>query len=314
MNTVLTLITQTLTMFLLAGVGYRLFRSGKITPEGNKVLGNLLIHIALPCVIINSFIVERTTQRMLGLLFSALGAAVILVSALSAAVILTVSILCSRIFFKKDPIGHFAAAFSNPGFFGIPLILSSIGNDGVFYVAAFIAFLNLLQWTYGVAVMTGKKGNLSIKAVLTAPFMIAIIIGLLLFFTAIPLPGVITKTLGYIKELNTPLAMFTVGVYLAQTSIKKMFVRKSLYAISAVRLLVIPIIVLLLMCLVPESWHDMKLALLLASACPVGSNVAVYAQLHEKDYPYAVETVVISTLLSIVTIPIITYLAQLLWG
>ena len=57
MNTVLTLVTQTITMFLLAGVGYALFRTGKITPEGNKVLGNLLIHIALPCVIINSFIV-----------------------------------------------------------------------------------------------------------------------------------------------------------------------------------------------------------------------------------------------------------------
>ena len=303
MNTVLTLIAQTVTMFLLAGVGYCLFRTGKITPEGNKVLGNLLIHIALPCVIINSFIVERTTERMLGLLASALG----------AAVILTISILCARIFFKKDPIGHFAAAFSNPGFFGIPLILSSIGNDGVFYVAAFIAFLNLLQWTYGVAVMTGKKGNLTFKSVIKAPVMIAIIVGLLLFFTALPLPGVITKTLGYIKELNTPLAMFTVGVYLAQTSIRKMFVRKSLYAISAVRLLVVPVIVLLLMCLVPESWHDMKLALLLAAACPVGSNVAVYAQLHGKDYPYAVESVIISTLLSIVTIPIITSIAQLLW-
>ena len=303
MSTVLTLITQTLTMFLLAGVGYALFRTGKITPEGNKVLGNLLIHIALPCVIINSFIVERTTERMIGLLVSALG----------AAVILAISILCARVFFKKDPIGHFAAAFSNPGFFGIPLILSSIGNDGVFYVAAFIAFLNLLQWTYGVAVMTGKKGNLSFKSVIKAPFMIAIIIGLLLFFTAIPLPGVITKTLGYIKELNTPLAMFTVGVYLAQTSIKKMFVRKSLYAISAVRLLVVPVIVLLLMCLVPESWYDMKLALLLAAACPVGSNVAVYAQLHGKDYPYAVESVIISTLLSIVTIPVITSIAQFLW-
>ena len=72
-------------------------------------------------------------------------------------------------------------------------------------------------------------------------------------------------------------------------------------------------IVLLLLCLVPESWHDMKLALLLAAACPVGSNVAVYAQLHGKDYPYAVETVIISTLLSIVTIPLVTWLAQLLW-
>ena len=303
MNSVMTLVSQTLTMFLLAAVGYLLFRRGKITPEGNKVLGNLLIHIALPCVIINSFIVERTVQRMIGLLVSALG----------AAVILFISILCARFCFKKDPIAHFAAAFSNPGFFGVPLILSSIGSDGVFYVAAFIAFLNLLQWTYGVAVMTGKQGRLTFKAVMKAPFMIAIIVGLILFFTALPLPSVILKTLGFIKELNTPLAMFTVGVYLAQTNIGKMFVRKSLYAVSLVRLLVIPVIVLLLMCLVPNSWYDVKLALLLCSACPVGSNVAVYAQLHGQDYPYAVETVIVSTLLSIITIPAITSLAQLLW-
>lgn len=143
--------------------------------------------------------------------------------------------------------------------------------------------------------------------------MVAIIVGLLLFFTALPLPGVITKTLGYIKELNTPLAMFTVGVYLAQTNMKKMFFRKSLYAVSAVRLLVVPAVVLVLLCLVPDSWSSMKLALLIASACPVGSNVAVYAQLHGQDYPYAVETVIVSTLLSIITIPAITSLAQLLW-
>ena len=87
MNTVITLVLQTLTMFLLAAVGYVLFRTGKITPDGNKVLGNLLIHISLPCVIINSFIVERTVERMLGLLASALG----------AAVILAVSILCARV-------------------------------------------------------------------------------------------------------------------------------------------------------------------------------------------------------------------------
>ena len=78
-------------------------------------------------------------------------------------------------------------------------------------------------------------------------------------------------------------------------------------------MLVIPVIVLLLMCLVPNSWYDVKLALLLCSACPVGSNVAVYAQLHDGDYPYAVETVVISTILSIATIPAVTWLAQLLW-
>lgn len=303
MSTVLTLVLQTLTMFLLAAVGFVLFRTKKVSVEGSKTIGNILIFLALPSVIVSGFMVECTRERMIGLLFSAIG----------AAVVLAICILIARLCFKKDPIAHFGAAFSNPGFFGVPLILSSIGGEGVFYVAAFIAFLNLLQWTYGVATMTGKKGLINVRTVLTAPSMIAIMIGLVLFFTGLPLPGVVSKTIGYIKEMNTPLAMFSVGVYLAQTDVKKMFVRKQLYLISAVRLILIPLVVLLVLWPVPSGMYDMKLALLLAAACPVGSNVAIYAQLHGQDYPYAVETVVISTVLSIVSIPLIVYLAQLIW-
>ena len=107
--------------------------------------------------------------------------------------------------------------------------------------------------------------------------------------------------------------MFTVGVYLAQTDILKMLKRKSVYTVSLLRLLVIPLVSLLLLALLPESLHDMKLALLLAAACPVGSNVAVYAQLHGKDYPYAVETVIISTLFSVISIPLLMWLASVVW-
>lgn len=303
MSTAITLINQTIIMFLLVGVGYTLFKCKKISPEGSKSLGNILIYTVLPCVIINGFLVERTNERIIGLLLSAL----------CAAVILAISILCSRFFFKKDAIAVFSSAFSNPGFFGIPLILASLGEGAVFYVAAFIAFLNMLQWTYGVSIMTGKKASLKPSSLIKAPFMVATIIGLFLFFTALPLPSLITKTLGLLTGINTPLAMFTVGVYLAQTDIRKMLVKPKLYLISAVRLLVIPALALILLCLIPESFHDMKMALLLAAACPVGSNVAVYAQLHDQNYPYAVETVIISTLLSIVTIPGIVAFAGMLW-
>ena len=303
MSTVITLVNQTLIMFLLVGIGYALFRAKKISPEGSKSLGNILIYIVLPCVIINGFRVERTPERMLGLLLSAA----------AAAIILALSILVSRLFFQKDAIAGFAAAFSNPGFFGIPLILASLGDGAVFYVAAFIAFLNMLQWTYGVSIMTGKKVSLKPAALLKAPFMIAIMAGLLLFFTELPLPGILTKPLSLLTGINTPLAMFTVGVYLAQTDILKMLVKPKLYLVSAVRLIIIPLLTLILLLFVPGSWMDMKMALLLASACPVGSNVAVYAQLHGKDYPYAVETVIISTLLSIITIPAVVALAGMVW-
>ena len=190
-----------------------------------------------------------------------------------------------------------------------------MGQGAVFYVACFIAFLNIGQWTYGVSILTGQSilSGFSPKKLIKAPFMIAILIGLFLFFSRIPLPGVITSCLSSVASLNTPLAMFTVGIYLAQTDIPGMFRRKANYAVSAVRLLIVPLVSVLLLALLPESMHSMKMALLLAVACPVGSNVAVYAQLYDRDYPYAVETVVISTLFSLLTIPLVVSFASLIW-
>ena len=305
MDTALILARQILQMFLLAGLGYALFKTKKITQDGAKALGNILIYLALPSVIINGFLIERTPAHITGMLYSAAGAAVLLL----------ISILVSRFVFKKDAIAAFAGAFSNPGFFGIPLIIASVGQHAVFYVACFVAFLNIGQWTYGVSILTGQpiRQGFQLKKLVKAPFIIAILIGLTLFFTQLPLPAVVSGVLSSVASLNTPLAMFTVGIYLAQTSIPGMVRRKSLYTVSFVRLLAVPLISLALLSLLPQSLFDMKMALLLAIACPVGSNVAVYAQLHGKDYGYAVETVVISTLLSALTIPALAWLTSFIW-
>ncbi len=306
MEMILILARQILQMFLLAGLGYALFKFGKITREDSRALGNILIYLALPAVIINGFLVERTAEHMTGMLLSAAGAAALLLT----------SIIISRLIFRRDPIAAFAGAFSNPGFFGIPLIVASVGQGAVFYVACFVAFLNVGQWTYGVSILTGQpiRQGFEPKKLIKAPFIIAILIGLFLFFTQIQLPAVISGCLSTVAGLNTPLAMFTVGVYLAQTDVAGMIRKKKLYLLACTRLLLIPLAGMLLLSLLPDTLRDMKMALLLAIACPVGSNVAVYAQLHGKDYPYAVETVVISTLLSLFSIPAIVYLASVVWG
>ena len=304
METTLILLRQVLIMFLLAAVGFIAYRAGKISNEGSKTVGNLLIYISLPAVIIKGFLVGRTTERMIGLL----------ISMAAAAVILGICVLISRLCFKKDTIASFGAAFSNPGFFGIPLITAMLDDTAVFYVAPFIAFLNLLQWSYGVSLLTGKKTGLKVKKVITAPFMIAIAVGLVLFFTGLSLPSVLTKTLDFCAGLNTPLAMFAVGVYLAQCSFLKMLKKGKLYAISAVRLVLIPLIVLALLTVVPGIYNDIRYAMLICAACPVGSNLAVYTQLHDKDYTYAVESVAASTLFCIITIPLLVRLAGALWG
>ena len=302
---VLVLAKQILEMFLLAGVGYLLFKAGKISGEGSRTLGNILIYVSLPAVIINGFLVERTPEHVSGILLSMAGALALIL----------VSVLISHFIFKNNPIGAFAAAFSNPGFFGIPLVIASLGREYVFYAACFIAFLNIGQWTYGVSRLTGQplRQGFALKKLIRAPFVIAITVGLLLFATQLPLPGILRDGLSAAAGLNTPLAMFTVGIYLAQTDLKKMLKDRSLYAVSAVRLLLIPLAALGILSLFPANLNGMKTVLLIAAACPVGSNVAVYAQLHGKDYPYAVETVVISTALSLATIPLTVWVSSVIW-
>ena len=312
-----TILQQIIIMFILAAVGYLLFRGGKISTEGSKSIGNILLYVSLPCVIVNGFLVEKTEERLAGLGWSAL----------AAAIILLLSIVIARLFFKKDGVASFAAAFSNPGFYGVPLIVAQFSDGAVFYIAAFIAFLNLLQWSWGVSVLVADKaGNPKVresagemaakwsKKLFKAPFFVAIVIGILLFLLPVTLPAVIDKSIDFLANLNTPLAMFVTGIYLAQTDIKKMFLRGRLYAISILRLMIIPLVAMVFLCLLPASMTELKMALLIAAACPVGTNVAVYAQLYDCDYPYAVETVVISTLLSIVTIPVIVGMGSWFWG
>lgn len=305
MDTILILARQILQMFLLCALGFLLCKGNKVSQEGSRVLGNILIYLALPATIINGFLVERTPEHLLGILYSAA----------AAAVLLLLSMLIARAFFRQDAIAAFAGAFSNPGFFGIPLIIAFAGSGSVFYVACFIAFLNIGQWTYGVSLLTGQplRQGLQWKKLIQAPFIIAILIGLFLFLAQVRLPAILSGCLSAVASLNTPLAMFTVGIYLAQADLRSMLRHRTVYLVAAVRLVVIPLVSLLLLSLLPAALRDMKSALLLASACPVGTNVAVYAHLHRKNYPYAVETVVISTLFSILTIPAVVWLSGLIW-
>jgi predicted permease len=303
MEIVLILLKRLIIMFIFMGIGALLYKRKYITDEGSKSFANLLIYLVLPCVILNAFMSERTPEKI-----KALG-----ISILFAVVLLSLSMLVSRLLFKKDPIRHFASAFSNPGFFGIPLIIAVLNDKAVFYVGPFIACLNILQWTYGVATLKEEKIKVNLKTIFGSPFIIAFLLGIILFFSGIKLPGILTDVIGTSASLNTPIAMIVSGVYLAKADLKAMFSNAKLYVISASRLLLIPVLSAVLLSLLPNEYYDLKISLLIASACPVGSNVAVYAQLHNKNYVYAVETVVMSTILSILSIPVLLYVAQGIW-
>ena len=296
------LLRQIAIMALLAAVGLYLSRKGFLSPQGTKDLGAILLRVIIPCVIVKSYITEFSRERLLEL---ALSAGLALIGFILAMVI------SYLVFGKRRRLENFAASFCNAGFIGIPLAQAIIGEEGVFYIAASVALLNLFQWTYGVYIMADRKDAISAKTIAKNPVVIAIVIGVVLFVSQIPVPGIVTSTLGYIAGMNTPIAMILMGTYLAKLPLKKLLDKRA-YGCVLFRLVIIPAVILLVFWVLPVSNADIALAAFLAAATPVGANICVFAQQYDCDYEFSVVTVCLSTLLSVITVPLLVSFAQMI--
>lgn len=298
MATVFIVLRQSIIMFVYMAIGGLLFQKGLITKEGSKSLANLLLYVVLPCVVVKSFCVARTPERVSGLL----------VSFLAAFGILLLAMAVSHLLFKKNPIDDFGAAFSNAGFMGFPLVAAVQGSEAIFYAAGFVALLNALQWTYGQSLISGDPSYRSPKAILKNPLVLSLLLGILIFCFELPVPAIASDLLAALAALNAPLAMVILGVYLAQTDPKTLFNDPHLYVVAAVRLVLIPLLTAWMLKLLPAQYAAITTTLVIVAAAPIGSNVAVYAQKLGKDYAYAVRGVCLSTLLSAITMPLLMLL------
>lgn len=298
MENLFIIIQQIVIMFIYMAIGAAMFKGRLITAGGSRSLANLLLYIVLPSVVLNSFLAERTKER---LEFFA-------VSFVLGAVLLLVSMAVAHLFFRKRPIDDFGAAFSNAGFMGFPLITALLGKDAIFYAAGYVAMLNALQWIYGQYLLSGDKKQLRPAAVIKNPILLSLVLGFLLFCTGVPVPDTFKSVLTAISGLNAPVAMIILGVYLGQLKAKEALKDWHIYAASLARLIVIPILSLLILNLLPERYDLIARALFIVCMAPVGCNVAVYAQKQNREYPYAVALVCVSTLLSSVTMPLLMLL------
>lgn len=298
MATVFIVLRQSVIMFLYMAIGGLLFQKGLITKEGSKSLANLLLYAVLPCVVVKSFCVARTPERVSGLL----------VSFLAALGILLLAMAVSHLLFKKNPIDDFGAAFSNAGFMGFPLVAAVQGSEAIFYAAGFVALLNALQWIYGQSLISGDPSYRSPKAILKNPLVLSLLLGILIFCFELPVPTIASDLLAALAALNAPLAMVILGVYLAQTDARTLFNDPHLYVVAAARLVLIPLLTILVLKLLPAEYAAIATTLVIVAAAPIGSNVAVYAQKLGKDYAYAVRGVCLSTLLSAITMPLLMLL------
>ncbi len=299
MQTAVIILKQLVIMFIYMGIGMFLYKKNLVTKDSSKALANLLIFVVLPCVIFKSFCIPRTAEKV-----TQLG-----ISFVAAFLILMLSVVISHLLLKKDPVEDVGVAFSNAGFIGLPIVTSVFGAEYVFYRAGFVALLNIIQATYGQYLLSGgDKDTISIKTIAKNPVVLSVVLGILVFFAGIPVPGLISTAVASISAMNGPLAMIIIGVYMAQADLKAMFTTPRVYYISLVRLVLIPLVTLALVKLFMSGHTEMAAVLMIVSSAPIGSNVAVYAQKLGGDYTYAVVIVCMSTILSLATLPLIMML------
>lgn len=294
-----------LTLFLLMAVGFVFGRMGLLSGETLSQLSRILLYVVTPSIMITSFEVERTPASQ-GQLLTTLAAMV---------GIYVVYMALSVFLFPREGKEHqgilrFAAVYGNTGFMGLPLIQSVMGDGAMMIAVVGLAIFNTATWTQGRALIGGRS-ELALKKVALNPGIIGFVVGMVLFFTGWRLPGPVDNAVGYLGSLNTPLAMVVIGGQMAQANLKAVFSTKKLYLVSAVKLLGIPLLTALILLPFRLDWMVYVAAVILAG-CPTAGATSLFAQGMGKDATLAAQQVTLSTLLCIVTLPVMAVLAQLL--
>ena len=294
-----------LTLFLLMSVGFFFGKKGMLSEATLSQLSRLLLYVVTPSITITSFEVERTPENTRQLLAAA--------AALAGTYALYM-VLSSALFRRQDGcrrgVLRFAAIYGNTGFMGLPLIQSVLGDEAMMIAVMAFAVFNIATWTHGVLIMGGRE-HFSLRKAVLNPGVLGLAAGVLLFAAGWRLPGPVDAAVGYLGSLNTPLAMVIIGGQMAAANLPETFRERTLYLASALKLLGIPLLTALV--LLPFRMDAMIFsALVILSACPTAGATSLFSQSMGKDTALAARQITLSTLLCIITLPVMAVLAQLL--
>lgn len=301
------LFKQVIVMLIILFVGVLCYKKKIISLTGKQELSSLLLMIVNPITIFMSYQREFQPELFQNLLIS---------FGLAIASYFIVIPLCGLLIPTKNSkyiIERFCVIYSNCGFFGIPLISSVYGSEGVFYLSAHMAIFQFFGWTHGFLLMRGKtEEQVPLKDMLkslVSPAIIAPFLGIVLFLCRVTLPEQIGDSFNTLAAMNTPLAMLVAGMTLAQSNVKRVFAQPRIYYISFLKLVVFPLAILLLAW--PLGLDPMvSTVAMIATGCPSAVLAVLFAVRFERDAVYGSEIFTASTILCALTLPVLMYLAQ----
>ena len=314
-----------LLLFIFIALGVVCQKIKFLTDETNKCISNIIMYIVTPCVIINAFARNLYDRgELLGILKNI--GIVAIIAFLAHGFMIAISILVFR--FKDEDrtrLLRFGAVFSNAGFIALPLAQALIdtpaSREGTLYAAVYLAVFNIVIWTWGLYDMSRGESVFKPKKILLNPGLIGVIVGLF-FFTSplyitvggeagIRLPEIILEALEYTSAVNLPLPMMMVGYYLGKANLKRAFTDLYSYLCMAMRLVIFPLLMLGILYLIGIRGNVLTVSVI-GLCAPVGATTTMFATKFDRDTELSVSLVSLSTVISLVTMPLIVGLTQVL--
>jgi hypothetical protein len=297
------ILKSVISLFLIILVGFYGSKKKIITRELNKGLIDLLLNIALPIMVVSSFMFTFD-DLIKGNVFKAFYysfAAYLIMIAFSYLLIIPVK--CD-----KRLIIHFANIFTNTGYIGFPVLNAIFGPEGVVYGSIFNMFFVIFVWTYGINIFRGKieKEYLKqeiIKAILN-PSVIAVVIGVIILIFNLKIPNILMQSINSIGSMTGPLSMIIVGASLSNIKSGNHLLNWKIYYGIVTRLIIIPTILYVFSLLICDTSIVADSVIIIASM-PAATMTSIFAESYEKEKDFATITVLATTLLSIFTIPLL---------
>lgn len=292
---------QLISMFTLIFIGSFLTRMKMLNDELCSALSRLLLYVIIPLtIIVNASKVagEITVKN-------------IMIAIVLSLMLLFFSIVFTRLIFRSDSASRYATLFPNSGFMGIPLVLSLFGPEGLIYLSTNIAVMNTFAYSYGFNLLThtSEKRKTNLKSVIN-PGTIGCILALVFIVFRIRFHPILLEPLETLSLINTPIAMLIIGNYIYRAGIVSAVKNKSIWMITLIRLFVLPIFYIVIINQIPVGTGVLKLALIVAMICPTAFHFAVISRECNNDYIYASQVIVISTLISVISMPIVMLIAS----
>lgn len=289
---------QVTILFLVLLVGYVGVRGKLLKMESKKAFSELLMNIVVPAMVVDSYMSEFDPSVFSNLLLTfALGI-------MTHVIAIVVTLVVTRKKTGADAqIFKFACILSNAGYMGFPLIRALYGAEGLLYASAFVTIFTITLWTVGYALVSGEVDKKRVvKSICTQPAIIAVVVGLTIYIGQIPVPELIAKPINLVGSMNTPLSMLITGMLIAGSDVKRMISDKRQFQIVFIRMLLIPAVSFLALKLIGLQNMVVNVVLLL-EACPTAAVTSVMAVQFGHDEELAAGAVVITTFLSIFTLP-----------